>query len=89
MGIHICLMKDGQDHPEWNYLRVNNDLKFPDLIDWNNVIKNPKNYEEWRPTDIDKLRERINSTDWDNKERYLRFVDLIESDHEYWVYFSL
>ena len=88
MGIHISLMRDVKDHPDWDFLRVVNDKDFPDLINWDKIIENPNNVEEFRPINLDALRERINSTQWTNKERYLRLVDLIEKNPDYWVSFS-
>lgn len=93
MGLHICLYtKDGEDHPEWDYIRQGNDRNFPSLIDWDKV-EDPS-FELWEepegfiPTDIDALRQRIIDTDWDDKERYLHLIDLLVNTKGSYLYFS-
>lgn len=94
MGLHICLYKNGEDHPDWDYLRRGNDRNFPHLIDWDKttyqkVHKYPEEDENyWRPTDLIELRQRIISTGWGDIDRYLHLVNLIENDPEVYLYFS-
>jgi hypothetical protein len=89
MGIHICLYKNEEDHPEWDYIRQANDRDFPGIIDWGKVtFCNGEEDDYFRPKNIDELREKINNTDWDNKERYLKLMDLISRDADCWLYFS-
>jgi hypothetical protein len=89
MGIHIFLLKESSaDHPDWDSLRQINDRNFAGLIDYEQVDINPDDEEEFRPGDLDKLVDRVNRTDWCNKERYLHLIDLLEKNDEYWLYFS-
>lgn len=93
MGINICLYKNGEDHPDWDYLREGNDKNFPSLIDWG-VIVYQKGSSYWddrqhfRPTDIDALKQRVISTGWYDIERYLHLISLLENDEDCWLYFS-
>lgn len=93
MGVHIKLVRNGEEHPDWDWIRVQNDRDFPSLIDYDKIIKNPDaihHYDEneFRPTDLDALRSRIKETGWLNTRRYLHLVDLIEKYPDYWLYFS-
>lgn len=89
MGLHICFIKDSKDHhPDWDYLRQGGDNQFPALIDWSKIEYKNSDQEEWRPTNIPELRDKINATDWPGKDRYLHLLDLVEKTPDYWLYFS-
>ena len=85
MGIHICIQNNGVDHPDWDYIRRGHDSDFPGLIDWRNVTWHPE-YEGFRPKNIPLLRKRILKTNWDDKNRYLTLLDIIEKDPDYWIH---
>ena len=94
MGINICLFKDGEDHPDWDDFRRGNDENFPSLVNWDSIVlggmhKFPELHEDnWRPTDLPELRQRIINTGWEDADRYLYLVGLLESDSECYLYFS-
>ena len=88
MGINICLRLDGEDHDGWDWFRYVNDRYFPGLLDTIKAVANPLNSEECRPCNLDSLRSVINDTGWDNTDRYLNLVDLLESDPDCYIYIS-
>ena len=91
MGLHICCNIDDQDHPDWDYLRRGNDRNFPSLIDWENTIRKVDSYGEeigFRPTDMDSLKQRLLDKGWDDEERYLHLLSLVENNENVWLYFS-
>jgi hypothetical protein len=88
VGIHICLMKDGEDLNGWDYIRQGHDRDFPDLINWDEVEFKDQDFDCWRPKDIGELKTRINNTRWEDKGRYLHLVSLVEDNPDYWIYFS-
>lgn len=87
MGIHICVTKHGKEIPEWDPVRRGgSDHEFPSIIDWDKVVFD--NDERFRPTDIPVLREAIRQTDWEDMERFLSLLDLVEQDEDIWIFFS-
>lgn len=91
MGIHICLYKDGKDHPDWDFLRRGNDRNFPSLIDWEKTTTIYDKYQEpigFRPTDLDEIKNKLNVLDWEDKGRYLHLISLLEKDESLLLHFS-
>lgn len=43
---------------------------------------------EFRPKDIDGIRKEINATNWEDKERYLHLMELVENNPTYWLDFG-
>lgn len=82
MGIHIGLMKDWKDHPDWDYLRQGSDTKFAFLV-WS------EGQGKWfRPKNFTAFREKIKQTNWKDKERYFYLLDLLEADEDYEIHIS-
>lgn len=93
MGINIILSKGGEDHPEWDYFRQGSDRLFPHLIDWGNTeARGFSSYYDrddyFRPTDIDALKERLIAQKWEDEDRYMHLISLLEKDEDCWLYFS-
>ena len=86
MGVHICIYDEsGNDVKEWDRLRQANDKQFPELTDG---IPYEEVEHGIRLKEFEVLRNRIKSTDWNNKDRYLLLVDLLENNESYYLYFS-
>lgn len=93
MGINICLYKNGENHPAWDYLGKGNDKNFSSLIDWDAVVyQEESSYwddsQHFRPTDINILKQRVINTGWYDVSRYLYLISLLEDDEDCWLYFS-
>ena len=89
MGLHICVIKDGIDHPAWDSTRQGHDHEFSNLIDWDKVTnKNDEDQDDFRPTNIPELRAQICELSWDDAIRYLQLLDILEQDENVWLYFS-
>ena len=93
MGIHICVYdKDGNELPvsEWDYIRQGHDRQFPDLIQWDNTERGPKDNSKledcFRPKDISRIRTELHALGWNDCARYDKLLDLLERGC--WVYFS-
>lgn len=89
MGLHICCLKNNDDHPDWDYIRQGSDRQFPDIVSFDKTYyKDDRDKYEWRPTNIPELRQKIEATDWEDKARYLHLLDILEQDTDTWLYFS-
>lgn len=90
MGVHICLLKNHEDHPGWDYLRQANDSEFTQLIDWEDITyrDGDPHTEEWRPNNMESIRSKIMGTEWHNMDRYLSLMMLLEKDADCWLHFS-
>lgn len=92
MGLNICLHKqDGTGHPHWDDGRFGHDRQFPSLINWEKTESLTNRYQEeygFRPTNIPELRLALEQLDWDDKERYLHLLDLLEQEPTSYLYFS-
>lgn len=89
MGIHINVEQDvGIDHPEWDWIRVQHDREFQELLDGMDfVYRNAyENDGYFRPVQIENLKDNIRDTGWDNADRYLHLVVLLESGA--WIEFG-
>ena len=97
MGLHLSLMTAdlAEDHPEWDWLRQQEDYAFVDLLrtlpaevpDWGEWEK------IWRPLadSLDGLDIAIEtSPELTNKARYHQFVNHLREDaaKQWWVYAS-
>lgn len=92
MGVYINLTnKQYQDHPDWDWgLAGNRDYAslFANLPREEYSISE-RDYEYMhRPTDFEAWRKAIREADLPNTEEYLRFVDLLEGDPQWWIYIS-
>jgi len=95
MGLNI-VVHDTQckKHPDWDCVRHGHDEEFTRIIDCRQIEVGAKgewyNDDDFRPTNITELRDKIEKTWWENKKRYLDLLDIIEKDTEkrWWIYFS-
>ena len=88
MGMNICLTNDQKAHDDWDDTRQGSDRMFPDLIDFDKVVFKTCEKEEFRPENIEELGHKVLATGWPDRGRYLRLLDLIKNNPDYWLYFS-
>jgi hypothetical protein len=98
MGIHILIQSihTFDDHPDWDYLREVNDRHFPGLISKVEVVRlhldgvddNSFYNKYFRPKNIKEVRDLIDNTNWENKSRYHKLLNLLEEDDDYFLKFS-
>ena len=84
MGLHISILKNWKEHPDWDTVRQGNDE------DFYRMIGNENEFREWyRPKDFTVIRNKIHATNWENKDRYLKLLNILEADKEYEVHISM
>ena len=92
MGLNICLYKSRyEEHPDWDCIRQGNDRNFAKLINWDNVEYLEDKYQEpvgFIITDIAELREKVTAQKWGDEERYLKLLQILESEPSSYLYFS-
>jgi hypothetical protein len=94
MGVNINIeTTDGQRHPDWDYTRYGGDRDFAsafhdlDVDEWT-----PKGFPweddriVYRPKDFAAFRALAAKSEW--PERWAKAADILETNPEYWLYFS-
>lgn len=94
MGLHISLYNSkSQDHPEWDFGRMEGDEEFASLVGRSmdmfpllerGTIESPL----YRPADFGKWREGIHLSSVPNKNRFLNLLSILERDTDYWIHFG-
>lgn len=110
MGVHICITQiaydetegyyyHGDEHPDWDYLRMGDDREFATDVYWEVDRESPDLAKHHltdlgvsRPTQkgFRQLRDLIAQQDWEDwsKERYYLFCRILEENPDYWVHMS-
>ena len=92
MGYHIGITKKDYkaQHGEWDSLRYTEDWDFISLFEEKNKI-----YPKWntyggifKPKDINEARIKLNKSNIEYKERYLKLLLLLEDSNRWWIDYS-
>lgn len=88
MGINISVYKKPDldykvRYEEWDFIRQGHDIEFSGLASlWANKEKSFDEYgdpeEFFRPYNVDEIRAEVKAQNWDDEERYMKLLDLIE-----------
>lgn len=94
MGLNICVQRrDYTDLPCWDWMRFAGDKDFVAMM-----ASLPKIEENWaaphdfeyytRPADFAAWRQAVAARQWDNPGRFEHLLDLLEQNHDAWIYVS-
>lgn len=90
MGIHISLLnKDGQDHPDWDYVRHGGDRDAISAM-WNLPLETEGTDVldlMIRPTDFDAWEKELQPI-WEaaqNPDRWRQLKEILQRNPDYWI----
>lgn len=90
MGLNINVINAANfaDHPDWDSVRYGGDRDFVALASTLPSEEMPYTLSDSsliRPVGFDAWREAINKHGFDNSDRYLNLLHILETDESYWL----